>query len=233
MEDPRVGIQQRLERAWSYNRWIGDQARAVVGRRMLDAGAGAGNITDLLVDRDQVVCVDVWPEFTTLLGEKYKSDGHVAVVESDLADPALPERLAPFELDSAICVNVLEHVEDHVAALRNIAAVLPSGGALFLLVPAFPSIYGSMDAADHHFRRYTKSSLRAAVAELPFEVERLRYMNLPGYFAWFLVGRVLRRELLNEGSYGIYDRIVPFVRAVESRIDPPFGQSLVAVLRRH
>jgi SAM-dependent methyltransferase len=208
------------------------QAGEVLGRRVLDAGCGSGNITDLLLDRELIVAVDVWSEFVDIMRAKYAGLAHVHIHRYDLADPAIVDGLRDQELDSALCVNVLEHVEDHAGALGNIAALLPPGGRLFLLVPAFPSIYGRMDAADHHFRRYTKASLRATVAQLPWAIDSLRYMNLPGYFAWALMGKVLRRSLLDEGTYGIYDRIIPLVRAAEERVAPPFGQSLVAVLRR-
>jgi SAM-dependent methyltransferase len=230
--DPRVDIQQRLERAWNYNRWIAAQAREALGRRVLDAGCGSGNVTDLILDRDLIVAVDVWKEFVDIVREKYAGLPHVHVHRYDLADPAIVSGLKDQNLDSALCVNVLEHVEDHAGALRNIATLLPAGGRLFLLVPAFPSIYGRMDAADHHFRRYTKKSLRDTVEPLPWAIESLRYMNLPGYFAWALMGKLLRKSLLDESTYGIYDRIIPLLRAVEERVAPPFGQSLVAVLRR-
>ncbi len=110
------------------------------------------------------------------------------------------------------------------------AAVLPPGAPIFVLVPAFPVLYGEHDRADHHFRRYTKHSLTKTVAPLPIEIESHYYMNLPGFFAWFLVVRLMRRRLSEEGI-GLYDRLIPGIRRVEERVRPPFGQSLVAVLR--
>ena len=230
--DPRVGIQSRLESASNYNAWIAGQARAVLGRRVLDAGCGAGNVTSALLDRELVVAVDEWPEFVQGMETRFGDRSNVRVLRLDLADPALVEALRPFGLDSAMCVNVLEHVEDHRAALGNLAAVLPAGAPLFLLVPALPGLYGEMDRIDHHFRRYTKGSLRATVAGLPWRVEELRYMNVPGVLAWFVYGRVLRRATVSEGSYGLYDRIVPALARGERRWPPPLGQSLVAVLRK-
>jgi SAM-dependent methyltransferase len=228
--DPRVEIQASLERASNYNRWIGDQARAAIGRRVLDAGCGSGNITRQLLDRDQVVAVDVWDDFVGTMERNFAGAPNLAVHRFDLADPAMTEALLPYELDSAICANVLEHVEDHRAALTNIGAALRPGSPIFLLVPAFPALYGEHDRADHHFRRYTKRSLRETVAPLPLEIESSRYMNLPGFFAWFLLVRLMRRRL-NEDAIGFYDRLIPAIRAVEKRVRPPFGQTLVAVLR--
>src|SRR3712207_4990334 len=136
--DPRVSIQASLERASNYNRWIAEQAKAHIGSRVLDAGCGSGNITRLLLDREQIVAVDVWEDFVEIMGGAFAEHPNVAVERFDLADPALVPALRPYELDSAVCVNVLEHVEDHRAALSNMAAVLPAGAPIFLLVPAFP-----------------------------------------------------------------------------------------------
>jgi SAM-dependent methyltransferase len=230
--DPRVEIQASLERASNYNRWIGDQARAQVGRRVLDAGCGSGNITRQLLDRDQVVAVDVWDDFVATMERNFAGAGNLAVHRFDLADPAMTEALLEYDLDSAICANVLEHVEDHRQALTNIAGALRPGSPIFLLVPAFPVLYGEHDRADHHFRRYTRRSLRETVEPLAIEIESSRYMNLPGFFAWLLLVRVMRRRL-DENAIGLYDRVIPLIRAAEARVRPPFGQTLVAVLRTH
>lgn len=228
--DPRTSIQASLERASNYNSWIVDQAKAVLGRRVLDAGCGSGNLTRLLLDRDCIVAVDEWEDFISHMEGRFADAGNVAVHRFDLSDPAMPAALQRYDLDSAICANVLEHVEDDRAALANMAAALSPGGRIFLLVPAFPVLFGEHDRADHHFRRYTKRSLRKTVASLPLEIETDYYMNMPGFFAWFLVVRLLRRQL-SEGGIGLYDRLIPTIRRLEQSVRPPFGQSLVAVLR--
>jgi SAM-dependent methyltransferase len=228
--DPRTSIQASLVRASNYNRWIADQAKTHVGKRVLDAGCGSGNMTRLLLDRELVVAVDEWPDFVSHMEQAFGGAGNVAVHSGDLADPALPSELGGYGIDSVFCSNVLEHVEDHRQALRNFAELLPVGGPIFLLVPAFPALYGEHDRADHHFRRYTKRSLREAIEPLPIEVEHDYYMNLPGFFAWFLYVRLMRKRL-KEDDIGLYDRIIPAIRAAEERVRPPFGQTLVAKLR--
>ena len=229
--DPRADIQASLERASNYNRWIGDMVRAHVGRRVLDAGCGSGNITRQVLDREQVVAVDVWDDFVATMTRTFAGAGNLAVHRFDLADPAMVDALRPYELDSAYCVNVLEHVEDHRAALANFAAILPPGAPLFLLVPAFPVLFGEHDRADHHFRRYTRRSLRETIEPLPWRIEQDHYLTLPGFFAWLGLVRLMRRQL-DEQKIGLYDRLIPGIRAVEDRVHAPFGQSLVAVLRR-
>src|SRR2546429_3073737 len=218
--DPRVDIQASLERASSYNRWIGDQARAVVGMRVLDAGCGAGNITRQLLDREQVVAVDVWDEFVDSMTREFAGAPNLAIHRFDLADPEMSDALLEYDLDSAICANVLEHVEDHRAALTNIAAALRPGSPIFLLVPAFQMLFGEHDRADRHFRRYTKRSLRETVRPLALNIEESRYMNLPGFFAWFVLARLLRRRLTAD-AIGFCDPLGPLISATPKRMPPP------------
>jgi 2-polyprenyl-3-methyl-5-hydroxy-6-metoxy-1,4-benzoquinol methylase len=55
-----------------------------------------------------------------------------------------------------LCINVLEHTEDDVAALRNAYALLPGGGRVIVFVPADRSLYGSLDRSVGHLRRYER-----------------------------------------------------------------------------
>lgn len=229
--DARVDIQSHMDRASNYNRWIARQAREHLGRRIVDAGCGAGNITTLLTDRELVIGVEVWDEFFELLSRRFAHTPNVELLQFDLTDPGVVDAVAEHRPDSAMCLNVLEHIEDDRLALRNITAPLPSGAAIFVLVPAFPLLFGEHDRLDHHLRRYKRRSFAETIAELPLEIEELRYMNLPGFFAWLLLGRVLRRPL-SEGQISLYDHLVPAISAVERRVSPPFGQSLVARLRK-
>lgn len=228
--DPRVDIQSALEAASNYNDWIVSQIRAHVGRRVLDAGCGSGNLTQHMLDRELVVALDVWPDFVEIMSERFAGHDNLEVLSYDLADPALTPAVKALGVDSVFCCNVLEHVEDDRAALTNIATALPPGSPFFLLVPAFMMLFGEHDRADHHFRRYTKRSLARTLEGVPLRAERMYYMNMPGFFAWFLLGRVLRRPL-DSGSIGLYDKVIPGIRAVEGRVKPPFGQTLVALLR--
>jgi SAM-dependent methyltransferase len=135
-------------------------------------------------------------------------------------------------VDTIVCANVLEHVEDDRLALTNMRAILRGGGRLLLLVPAHPFLFGTMDQADEHFRRYTRSTLTNRVRAAGFEVERLYQMNALGIVAWFVNGKLLRRRLIPSTQYGLYNRLVPtLARAERGILRPPVGLSLVCIAR--
>jgi len=127
----------------------------------------------------------------------------------------------------------MEHVERDADFLRAARRTLTGDGSLLLLVPAVPAIYGSLDRAFDHFRRYTRAGLRKLLLDAGFEIEKLYYVNGVGVAAWFFAGRVLHRTTLGRGQVRFYDRwVIPWLRLIETKIRPPIGQSLLVVARK-
>jgi SAM-dependent methyltransferase len=222
-------IQSRLANAENYNKWIYAQIAPFIGQRILDVGCAIGNITKFYADRDLVIGLDVVPEELALVRERFADknfEGHHLDVSSD--------KLLLFRernLDTAVCLNVLEHVEHDVKALRNMRDTLVPGGTVCLLVPVNKWLYGPMDAVDNHHRRYTKVELNAKLAEAGLSIERQRYFNFLGIPAWFFSNRILRQSMAAPAQYSIYDALVPILRAVERVIPPPTGLSLVSICK--
>jgi SAM-dependent methyltransferase len=134
-------------------------------------------------------------------------------------------------LDTVICLNVLEHVRDDMLSLASVHRLLQPGGRLVLLVPAMPSLYGTLDRALGHFRRYTAAELRHVFAAAGFRLRHLEYFNLAGVPGWWLTGRVLKRTLIPTGSLRLYDALVPLFR-LERFLPWRLGQSLIAIGER-
>jgi 2-polyprenyl-3-methyl-5-hydroxy-6-metoxy-1,4-benzoquinol methylase len=222
-------IQIRLADAENYNRWIYLQISEFLGNRILDVGCAIGNITQFYVDRECVVGLDVLPEEIEVARERFAGKNFEAHYMDVSSDAILQFR--DRGLDSAVCLNVLEHVEDDVQALRNMREVLVPGGAICLLTPVNKWLYGPMDKVDHHFRRYTKAELNAKIEEAGLNIERQRYFNMLGIAAWFFTNRIMRRSMAGPAQYSLYDRLVPVLRTIERLVPPPAGLSLVTICR--
>ena len=221
-------IQSRLSEVDRYNEWIFDQFQPYIGRRVLDVGCAIGNITQYLLDRELVCGIDVVEEFTAEIKRRFAGQSNFKAALFDIADPAVTA-LASENIDTIISVNVLEHVEDDMQALDNMNRILEPGGKLLLLVPALQWLYGTMDAADNHYRRYNKRMLRERVSAAGFNVEKVYYMNLIGIAGWFVNGKILKNDLISTAHYSLYNKIVPIISKAESLIHPPIGLSLVSV----
>ena len=115
MTDITVTDLQIMSSAVNYRRWLFDQVAGYRGRRILEVGAGIGNYTGFLSDAEQIVSIDIHTEALAVLREKYGNDLRVAIHHADIADASC-RGLASYRCDTAICFNVLEHVEDHVGA---------------------------------------------------------------------------------------------------------------------
>jgi SAM-dependent methyltransferase len=225
-----LAIQARLEEnAPNYTHWIVNQARPHVGRRLLDVGCSVGNVTRHFAGQcELVIGVDPNPHALAQARAGWAKRPDVELHEMAVPSDELP-RFQNEGIDSVTCINVIEHVAEDKTALRQMAAVLQPGGRLFILAPAHPWLYGSMDAADHHYRRYTKEGIAALVEQAGLRVRLVRAMNGIGALGWFVNGRIVRRGLIPSTQAGLYDKIIPMVERVERVAEPPFGQSVIAV----
>jgi len=223
-------IQQRLQNAWRYNQWIHDLIDPYVGQRVLDAGCGIGNITRLFLDRELVIGVELLPEFCQYLRKTIGKAENFRLVECNLNDPGLM-RLTAERIDTIICVNVLEHIEDDVYMLSRFRQIIQPSGTVALFVPAHPWLYGPHDAADGHFRRYTMRGLCQKLRRAELDIVTCRWVNFPGIFAWAMRS-LFRRRTFTGGECRVFDRVVPLVAAAERLIAPPVGLSILAVGRK-
>jgi SAM-dependent methyltransferase len=215
----------------NYYRWIIDSFAPALGKRIVEAGAGIGTVSELLLgeaDPEAMLLIEPAGNNIGELQRRFAGETRVRVYHGYLEDAGIG-----FQADTVVAVNVLEHVERPVEFLRAAHRTLAPGGALLLLVPALPSIYGSLDAAFDHYRRYTRAELRRSLHESGFEIETLHYLNFVGVAAWFAAGRILRRTTLGRSQVRFYDRwVIPWLRRIESRVHPPLGQSLLAIARK-
>lgn len=235
--DYTVADQLRMAKATRYFAWQSALAKAALGRRVLEIGCGLGNFTAQLGDRELVIGLDVDAACIAHHQERFAGQSRIGAQLLDIAtldagSPALLE-LRARRPDSIACLNVLEHIDDHLTALRRMHDVLPAGGHVVLIVPAFMALYGPIDRNLGHYRRYTRASVRALAEQAGFAVAQLRYMNTIGFFGWWMNARLLKRTAQSEGQIALFDRwLVPIMAAVEGLVPPPFGQSLFVVLER-
>jgi SAM-dependent methyltransferase len=209
-----------------YNRWMFDRLRRWIGRRVLEIGSGIGNLSTFLVDREQLVLTDTREEYLDRLRQRFA--GHPNIAVASLYLPNDVGALGGQRFDTAICLNVLEHVDDDISSLVAMRGLLAPSGRLVLLVPALPALYGTIDRALGHHRRYTRAGLRDLLRATGFRSLHLEYFNLAGVPGWWFAGRVLRRQTIPAGSLQLYDALVPLFR-LERLIPWRVGQSLIAI----
>lgn len=138
--------------------------------RILEIGCGSGHNLAMLADFGRVDGLELDDEMRALsekrLGRK--------IMRSPL--PELGEvKDASYDLIGAF--DVIEHIDDDVAAVAAIAGKLKPGGKFIMTVPAHPWMWTAHDVANHHKRRYSKRALRALIEGSPMRLDKVGYFN--------------------------------------------------------
>ncbi|NDJ12526.1 MAG: glycosyltransferase [Acidobacteriia bacterium] len=214
-----------------FNKWMADTIAPWAGKKVLEIGAGAGNMTRQLAPKRKLyVATDLDPEHLALLRNGF---GHRPTMRIAHLDATVAEHFVPFagQLDTVVCLNVLEHIEDDFGTLQRIYSLLEPGGRLLLLVPNGPEAYGALDAAIGHFRRYTQPGLGDLVKKAGFELDAMLTFNRVSYPPWRFSGQVMKSATLSPMGMRIFDRLVWLFRKIDSSLPWP-PASIIAIARR-
>lgn len=223
-------ILQSIREARGFNAWLMGRLSPFIGSRVLEGGCGIGNLTETLLDRERLVCLDNDPFYVEVIRRRYGHLANVNVHEMSLAE-LCEDSLKAERLDTVVCINVLEHIEQEMDVLRGFHGVLEPGGHAIILVPAHPSLYTGVDKALGHCRRYTEAALRDRMAEAGFEVVECRGFNRFGTVGWFVSGKILGKTTITPGQMKLFERLLPVAKLVEHLPVLPH-LSLVAVGRK-
>src|SRR6202051_514508 len=203
----------RLNRAPRFTQWMADIIRPFIGERVLEIGAGTGNLTLQLIPRKLYYASDINPHYLTYLKNLIPDHPYLRVGYTD------GEKHASYPLDekfdTVICLNVVEHLENDFGALRNIRDALEENGRAIVLVPCGPGLYGTLDKVLGHYRRYSKAQFTELAARAGFHLEALLSFNRFGSPAWWLNGRLLRRKTFGLWQIKMLNFMTPLVRVID------------------
>lgn len=214
-----------------FDDWLFEEVEAWVGQRVVEIGCGLGNHLQHLLDRELVCGFDVSPEAVAEVRQRFAGCPNLDALVMDITDADVRE-VGERRFDTALSVNVFEHIEDDELAIKHTRELLQPGGHFILVVPAHPCLYGPMDSSIGHYRRYTQGSAREKLERSGFQTIQQKYVNMLGALGWWVNGRVLRRHVPPRGQLRFLNRIVPWLRFIENRVPAPFGVSLLSVGRR-
>ncbi|HEU4943664.1 MAG TPA: methyltransferase domain-containing protein [Solirubrobacterales bacterium] len=238
-----MGLEEHLSRQaersqsffWNRLRWdlVCSRLPATRPAELVDVGAGTGFLGDVLASRFPNVAyryIEPLESLEDTLANRFGAEANRR--ESETFG----------EADFVTLLDVLEHQEDDVSFLRDLAAKMAPGSTLILTVPAMPSLWSEWDVVLGHFRRYRKDTLLSAVGDSPLEVVELSYLFpelLP--LGWL---RRIRRGAADASSNGAgaeFPDLPSWVNnglyrvgrgSMRMRRRWPAGTSLLAVMRR-
>jgi SAM-dependent methyltransferase len=201
--------------------------------RILDVGCGTGANLEMLAKFGDAEGVDVSTEALSFCKQRGLQSVRLGEAEK------LPYPDQSFDLVTGL--DVVEHLDDDLAGLREMRRVLKPGGRALLFVPAFMFLWGVQDDVSNHRRRYTMKQLKETVRNAGFEIDRATFANIT-FFVPTLLGRVLMRitgfrpESENNLTVGFLNKPLGMILGAESfwlrHLNLPLGVSAICVARR-
>jgi 2-polyprenyl-3-methyl-5-hydroxy-6-metoxy-1,4-benzoquinol methylase len=189
------------------------------GGKVLDMGAGIGTFAERVSAKGyNVRCVE--PDETQ----------RRQIEEKGLPASASAEELEDNSVDYIYSLNVLEHIENDVEALRLWTTKLKPGGKILVYVPAFNVLYSLYDKAVGHYRRYRKRTLVRCFVSAGLQVQTVKYADSVGFFVALIYKWINRSGKLNGGSLSFFDKFIfPVSRLCDFFCSSLFGKNVYAV----
>lgn len=199
-----------------------------------DLGCGCGAMLNRLKAAHDVVGVDPSP-----LAIQFCAKRGIAVMQGSFPNE-IPLQSDSF--DVVLLLDVIEHLQDDYAGLRTAARLLKPGGVVMITVPAYQWLWSDWDEIHHHFRRYSRKSLRGVLDAANLKIELLSYANTT-LFPLAAAARMVQRgrgkkhesagmDIPSPMVNGLFRTIYSSERHLLGRVPLPFGLSVVAVARR-
>jgi len=214
--------------------FVEEICRRVTDRRprILDVGCGTGANLLMLSKYGDAEGVDISEDALAFCRERGLDKVKLGAGEE------LPYENGTFDLVTAF--DVVEHMDDDLAGLKEMRRVLRPGGRVLLFVPAFMFLWGLQDDVSHHRRRYRMSELRRALEEAGFEIERTTYANITFFLPILLMRKLMRFTGIKAESEnninvsalnGVLGRMLGAESLILKFMNLPFGVSGLCVAR--
>ena len=220
--------------AVNYHKWILEEFRPFLGKRLVEVGAGTGSFSEMLIGEKPEDLALIEPsemfEFLEQNISQIETAARVNYYNSIFSETADLLHAKP---DTIIYVNVLEHIEDDRGELQKVYETLEPGGHCLIFVPALMSLYGAFDEKVGHFRRYTKNELEEKGKAAGFKIAKSKYFDFVGIFPWYIKYKLLKSDSLESGAVTAYDKFaVPITKQFERFLKFPVGKNILTVLQK-
>lgn len=242
MKDHTYPIMFRIEEShWWYtgrrkilSSFVEDICRRVTDRRprILDVGCGTGANLLMLSKYGDAEGVDVSEDALAFCRERGLENVKLGAAEK------LPYDDGTFDLVTAL--DVVEHLDDDLAGLREMRRVLRPGGRVLLFVPTFMFLWGLQDDVSNHRRRYRMPELGRVLEQAGFEIERTTYANITFFMPILAMRKLMRLTRIKAESEnninvpalnGVLARMLGAESFVLRYMNIPFGVSGLCVAR--
>lgn len=229
-----------IEALVNYHAWIYSEIQPFLGRQLTEIGSGLGTFSDLLIRHHilgqpnrAIELLEPAEDLFAQLRDKCHAR-YTGLLQTDrllLTNGMFAHRMNTF--DTAIMINVLEHIENDQDLIESIYSSIQPGGALAIFSPALPFLFSPLDQRVGHFRRYRKNDLAALIEGVGFSLEKVQYMDTLGVIPWYVINVLAGSCSFNPLLARTYDRaFIPITRWVEHYFGSPIGKNVLVIGRK-
>ncbi|PLW80703.1 hypothetical protein C0585_01285 [Candidatus Woesearchaeota archaeon] len=205
----------------NYVNWIYEIIKPSLKGDILEVGSGVGALTSFIEKEKKVFPIDI---------RKYDHYHSIKkpIIFDIQDDPSILKR----KFDTILCVNVLEHIENDINSLNNMRKLLKKEGNLILFVPAIKKVYGRIDKANLHYRRYNKEDIKKKLKISNFDIEEIKYHNFVGLMGWIYQNNIIKKDLHNVNDLKRFNLLCPLFQKIEKIFPPLLGLSLLVIAKK-
>ncbi len=220
-------LQIMREAGW-YNNWLFSFIEPHLGYETLEVGSGIGNFTELLLEKTDVVAIDLNRKYLSDLKRRYQESLSVGFGDIEKGEYYFKNK----KFDTIVCFNVLEHIQNDEKALKNMFSLLRKRGKLLLMVPAHDLLFSEFDQKLGHWRRYSKFQIDKLIRKTGFKIISIRYLNWWSAIGWLFFVKFAKRNEMPRKEVGIFDLLGKIFLWPEKYAKTPFGLSVLAVAQK-
>ncbi len=219
---------QMMAYARNYTRWVARLTAQRCGERIIELGAGVGNISRFLPQRDKLTVADDNPNHIKVLKNQFDGNQTVDVVQLDANSPDEIKNFAQnVQFDTAVFLDQLAKSENDREILEGIHTLLCDDGRLILTVPLHPGLFGSVDKSIGRIKRYDKHEIFTLLDEAGYKILEYRTFNFLAIPGLFVNSKILHRRKLGKFQLKLYHTFVPLFACLEPILPLPRANALI------
>ena len=217
---------EAMSSAHNYHTWIYELIENYLGDRIAEIGSGVGNFTKFLLRNEKAIINAFEPCYEMHARNVEFNNNRVTCINKNFEHFASSH--SNF-YDSVVFINVLEHIEDDLNALKKSYEIISKNGHIVIFVPALQFLYSDFDHSIGHFKRYYMNELKSLVQQSGFKVIRCNYFDSVGIIPWFIFMKCMRFSLNHKNALSYDKFVVPWLKIIENILPPPLGKNLLLI----